>query len=162
VTAEIMMKVEDVLLSPEYSYEKAYTASRAATGIFKWIKATRDYFYLFKELEPRRDAFLLSQKQYSDKYDTLQSKQTKISQLDSALVGLKEHQQSKDEIIEELRNEINDCSIRKKRADLLLRGLRAEKQKWVVCIRMLAQKYHSVAGDVLLTSGFITLLGGLS
>ena len=65
------MKVEDVLLSPEYSYEKAHTASRAATGIFKWIKATRDYFYLFKELEPRRDAFLLSQKQYLEKYDTL-------------------------------------------------------------------------------------------
>ena len=77
------------------------------------------------------------------------------------MVGLKEQQQSKDEVIEELRNEINDCSVRKKRADLLLRGLRAEKQKWVVCIRMLASKFHSVAGDVLLTSGFITLLGGL-
>lgn len=160
VTAEVMMKVEDVLLSPEYSYEKAYTASRAATGIFKWIKATRDYFYLFKEIEPRRDAFFLSQKQYLEKYNTLESKQTKIGELDTALVGLKEHQQSKDGIIAELRDEINDCSIRKKRADLLLRGLSAEKQKWVVCIRMLAQKYHSVAGDVLLTSGFITLLGG--
>jgi dynein heavy chain len=56
VTAEVMMQVEEVLLSPEYSYEKAHTASRAATGIFKWIKATRDYFYLFKEIEPRRNA----------------------------------------------------------------------------------------------------------
>ena len=32
----------------------------AATGIFKWVKATRDYFYIFKDIEPRRDAFMLS------------------------------------------------------------------------------------------------------
>jgi hypothetical protein len=62
ITPEIMMKVETVLKNPEYSYAKAYTASKAATGMFKWVKATRDYFYIFKEVEPRRDAFMLSNK----------------------------------------------------------------------------------------------------
>jgi hypothetical protein len=74
----------------------------------------------------------------------LQEKTEKIGHLDSALQGLKEHQKSKDEIIEELRAEIQDCSIRKKRADILLKGLSAEKQKWIVCTRMLASKYTSL------------------
>ena len=82
--------------------------------------------------------------------------------MDSALQGLKEHQKSKDEIIEELRAEIQDCSIRKKRADILLKGLSAEKQKWIVCTRMLASKYTTVTGDVLLSAGYITLIGGFS
>ena len=82
--------------------------------------------------------------------------------MDSALKGLKEHQKSKDEIIEELRAEIQDCSIRKKRADILLKGLSAEKQKWIVCTRMLASKYTTVTGDVLLSAGYITLIGGFS
>jgi hypothetical protein len=43
------------------------------------------------------------------------------------LKGLKEHQKSKDDIIEELRAEIEDCSVRKKRADTLLKGLSSEK-----------------------------------
>ena len=56
LTAEIMMEVEDVLTRGNYTYEKAHTASVAATGIFKWVKATRDYFYIFKDIQPRRDA----------------------------------------------------------------------------------------------------------
>ena len=92
VTPEIMMEVEQVLEHPEYSYEKALTASIAAKGIFKWVKATRDYFYIFKEIEPRRNAFMLSQKQYINKHHDLTEKNTKIAQLDTALVGLKEHQ----------------------------------------------------------------------
>lgn len=67
VTPDVMMEVEDVLTNGHYSYERAHTASVAATGIFKWVKATRDYFYIFKEIEPRRDAFMLSQKQYEEK-----------------------------------------------------------------------------------------------
>lgn len=162
VTPEVMMEVEDVLTNGQYSYERAHTASVAATGIFKWVKATRDYFYIFKEIEPRRDAFMLSQKQYEEKKNQLQEKTEKIVHLDSALQGLKEHQKSKDEIIEDLRAEIQDCSIRKKRADILLKGLSAEKQKWIVCTRMLASKYTTVTGDVLLSAGYITLIGGFS
>mmetsp|Transcript_42647 Transcript_42647/g.65401 ORF Transcript_42647/g.65401 Transcript_42647/m.65401 type:complete len:161 (-) Transcript_42647:4335-4817(-) len=79
VTAEIMFEVEEVLLNPDYSFEKAYTASAAATGLFKWVKTTRDYFYIFKEIEPRRDAFMLSQKQYNDKLTDLQEKQARIT-----------------------------------------------------------------------------------
>lgn len=61
-----------------------------------------------------------------------------------------------------LRAEIQDCTLRKKRADVLLKGLSAEKQKWIVCTRMLAAKYSTVTGDVLLSAGYITLLGGFS
>lgn len=58
VTPEVMMAVEEVLLDANYSYEKAYTASAAATGFFKWVNAARTYFVIFKEIEPRRDAYL--------------------------------------------------------------------------------------------------------
>jgi hypothetical protein len=44
----------------------------------------------------------------------------------------------------------------------LLKGLSAEKQKWIVCTRMLAAKYTTVTGDVLLSAGYITLIGGFS
>ena len=61
-----------------------------------------------------------------------------------------------------MRAEIQDCTTRKRRADVLLKGLSAEKQKWIVCTRMLAAKYTTVTGDVLLSAGYITLLGGFS
>ena len=43
----MMIGVEEVLGDPEYTYENAYRASRAATGMFKWVKALKEYYYIF-------------------------------------------------------------------------------------------------------------------
>jgi dynein heavy chain len=162
LTPEIMMEVEAVLTEGGYSYEAAHAACSAATGIFKWVKATREYFYIFKEIEPRRDAFLQAEKQCDEKQSQHKEKLDQITLLDSALEGLKEQQRLKEDGLAGLRSEIQECSQRKKRADLLLKGLGAEKQKWIVCTRMLAAKYTTVTGDVLLSAGYISLLGGFS
>ena len=68
----------------------------------------------------------------------------------------------KENEIEELRGKVADCKIKKRRADILLRGLSSEKQKWIVCTRMLSGKYLTVSGDVLLSAAFISLLPGFT
>jgi hypothetical protein len=40
------------LKSNGYTHEKAKTAFVAASGLFKWVNATREYFYIYKEIEP--------------------------------------------------------------------------------------------------------------
>ena len=156
----MMVKVEEQMLRPEFSYEKTHLACKAATGIFKWIKQTRDYFYVFKEIEPRRDAFMLAQREYENQAESLQIQNDNIEQLDSALNTLKEHQRAKDQIILQLRNEIRDCLVRKNRADTLIRRINSEKHKWVVCIRMLNAKEKSLRADVLLAAAFMSFLSG--
>lgn len=59
-----------------------------------------------------------------------------------------------------MKAEIEALSLRKRRADTLLKGLSAEKQKWVVCTRMLSSKYATVTGDVLLSAGYISMITG--
>lgn len=162
LTAETMMEVEAVLTDGGYSYEAAHAACSAATGIFKWVKATREYFYIFQEIEPRRNAFLLAEKQHEARQQQHQEKVRQVRLLDHALDSLKEQQRAKGDVLGKLRTEIQECTVRKKRADQLLRGLGAEKQKWIVCTRMLAAKYTTVTGDVLLSAGYIALLGGFT
>ena len=86
-----MIAVEEVLQDSSYSYEKARTASVAATGLFKWVNAARTYFVIFKEIEPRREAFIQSEKQYEIREKRLVEKTEKIKHLDHALGGLQEH-----------------------------------------------------------------------
>ena len=62
VTKEKMIEIEDVLAHPSYSYEAAYHASKAATGLFRWVKAIRDYYYICQEIEPRKNAHILAEK----------------------------------------------------------------------------------------------------
>lgn len=47
--------------------------------------------------------------------------------MDQKIADLQEHQKSKDDIIDEVKAEIEGLSLRKRRADTLLRGLSAEK-----------------------------------
>ncbi len=43
-----------------------------------------------------------------------------------------------------------------------MRSLATEKQKWIVCTRVLATKFQNVAGDVILAAAYITLLAGFT
>lgn len=160
ISQETMMLVEQEIKNPDFSYEKAYTASSSAQAIFKWIKYTRDYFYIFKEIEPRRDALLLSQKQFGSKFSVLEKNSSQLKNLDTALDTLKDHQREKDKIIAGLKSEIKDCLARKNRADLLIKRLNTEQHKWVVCIRMLQNKQNTLRGDAIMAAGYIDLLGG--
>ena len=47
ISQPMMVNIEEVLKDPDYTYENAYRASKAATGMFKWVKAIREYFYIF-------------------------------------------------------------------------------------------------------------------
>jgi hypothetical protein len=46
---------------------------------------------------------------------------------------------------------------RKRRASQLLKSLVTERQKWVVCYRMLNDKYETAQGDVVLSACYITM-----
>ena len=78
ISQVMMVNIEEVLSDNDYSYENAYRASKAATGMFKWVKAIREYYYIFQEIEPRRDAFMLSEKQYSVMSEKLNDKRKEL------------------------------------------------------------------------------------
>jgi dynein heavy chain len=72
------------------------------------------------------------------------------------------HQETKQKAIDELKEQIDGTITHKRRAETLLKGLSAEKQKWVVCTRMLSGKYDTVQGDVLIAAAFITMGGAFT
>mmetsp|Transcript_7295 Transcript_7295/g.6464 ORF Transcript_7295/g.6464 Transcript_7295/m.6464 type:complete len:113 (+) Transcript_7295:1456-1794(+) len=48
VTPETMILIEDVIRDEEeYNFENVYRASKAATGMFQWVRAIREYYYIY-------------------------------------------------------------------------------------------------------------------
>ena len=45
-----MGRVEEIMSDPNFTYEKAVYAMGALGGLYKWVKAIRDYYYIFGEL----------------------------------------------------------------------------------------------------------------
>ncbi len=60
--------------------------------------------------------------------------------------------------VQGLQREIDECSVKKDRAGKLLNGLGGEKQKWLVCNRMIDKRFVTIQGDVLMGAAFITYL----
>ena len=82
LTEEMMAKVEDILGEADYTYESAHRAFQHATGLFRWVKATRDFYYISSDMEPRKDALTLAQKQHRERAKDLKDKQREIRELE--------------------------------------------------------------------------------
>jgi dynein heavy chain len=61
-----------------------------------------------------------------------------------------------------LQRQIDECSLKKERATKLLNGLGGEKQKWLVCNRMIAKKFLTIQGDIILGTAFIVYLSSFT
>lgn len=67
-----------------------------------------------------------------------------MDQLEYNLNALKREHEIKESEIRLLQRKIDECSLRKDRATKLLSGLGGEKQKWLVCNRMIAKKFLTI------------------
>lgn len=90
---------------------------------------------------------------------SLEEKRAEITSLEVSLENLHTIQMDKTHLVDELKTEIQDLMSRKRRADALMRGLNSEKQKWIVCTRMLESKSVNVSGDVVLAAAIVTYGG---
>lgn len=78
--------------------------------------------------------------------------------MQSSLEYLRVSQTNLGREIEVLQAEIDECSVKKERAAKLLSGLGGERQKWLVCSRMIDKKFVTIQGDVLIGAAFITYM----
>jgi dynein heavy chain len=69
LTEDKMKLLEELMADPDYTIEGVRKCNAAAEGFFKWIKSLRDFYYIFKELQPRKDALLESERLYQIQLD---------------------------------------------------------------------------------------------
>lgn len=100
--------------------------------------------------------------QHKQKMAEAEEKRAQVKQAECEVEQLRIEQSELEGSVDVLRDELRDCRERKRRADILMRSLASEKQKWMVCTRMLSGKYKNVAGDVILAGAYITFLSGFT
>ena len=97
-----------------------------------------------------------------EKEEQIKTKTMELLSLEENLNLLKQDHLIKEQEIRLLQRQIDECSLKKERATKLLNGLGGEKQKWLVCNRMIAKKFLTIQGDVLLGAAFITYLSAFT
>jgi dynein heavy chain, axonemal len=111
---------------------------------------------------PKRDALFQAMRQMQVKEKEIEKKRMEVQALQGQLEALRERHTVLRKEVEILQNQIDECSVKKDRAGKLLNGLGGEKQKWLVCNRMIDKRFVTIQGDVLLGAAFITYLSPFS
>jgi hypothetical protein len=61
---EILIKLEDLCSLDELQPERVKRACTAAYGINNWLRAVRDYYFVYKTAVPARDKMISSELQF--------------------------------------------------------------------------------------------------
>ena len=66
ISAATMQQLEDLIATGDLTPEKMLKATFATRGIFSWVMAVRNYFYVYKSSEPLRNKLILADRQLED------------------------------------------------------------------------------------------------
>ena len=61
-----MIRLEELIDTGEINAEKVQKATFATRGIFSWVMAVRNYFYVYKTSEPLRNKLILADMQLKE------------------------------------------------------------------------------------------------
>ena len=155
---EVKRLVED----PSFTFETVDKASKACSGICLWVHAMYTYYFVAKNVEPKKaklkeaqDSLAVTMEKLAGVQASLKAVMDKVAELERNLKGANDKK-------EELARDVATASARLDRAHKLLGGLGGEKGRWIVTVAKLNEDYTKLIGDSLVAATTIAYLGAFS
>ncbi|KAI5607103.1 dynein heavy chain 1, axonemal, partial [Silurus asotus] len=152
------------LLQPYIDNEEFHPAaiakvSRACTSVCLWVRAMHEYHFVAKSVEPIRKALAAAQEDLEVTQNILKEAKGKLEAVEEGIAALQAKYQECLAKRDELESKCQLCENRLIRADKLITGLADEKVRWKETVLHLEYLVNNVAGDVLLSAGYVAYLG---
>ena len=98
-----------------------------------WVRAVRNYYYVYKMNEGFREKMVISDLQREMHEKIIAENRSRIKLLNARLEEYKLEFAEKEKTIKEFQKNIEKCYIWKSRAARLIDALGSEKHKWTTC-----------------------------
>jgi dynein heavy chain len=145
--------------NPDFDPEKIKTASSAAEGLCRWVRAMEIYDRVAKVIGPKKEALAKAEQELAETMASLATKQQLLREVEARMQALQNHY---DEMVRKKNNleaQVDNVSKQLVRAEKLIGSLGDEKERWTKCADDLNIQLESVLGDVLISSGVVAYLG---
>jgi dynein heavy chain len=146
----------------EFNYDDIKTKSMAGAGLFKWVKAMREYYDVAKGIQPLRASVAKAEKDLAKGERDLDKCMKELKQLQKTLaeldVKLSEANAEKDDLEQRAATMARQLVA----AERLINGLGSEKVRWADDLEGLKVKRKNFVGDCLLTSSFLSYMGAFT
>lgn len=155
-------RVESHLDKEEFQDDVIKRSSTAAYGIAQWVRAMHTYFYVSRDVAPKRAALKEAEDELKEVNDALAIKMAELraveAKIDALNTTLKQNQDEK----QRLEKEADLCQKKLERAGKLISGLGGEKIRWGEICKQLSIDYGNLTGDIMLSAAFIAYLGAFT
>lgn len=138
------------------------SASSAAEGLCKWVRAMEQYDRVIKMVRPKQEALAVAEAEYEVVMAGLREKQKELRAVELKLAEMQSLLSTSMAEKDELNHKTEQCSIKLDRAQKLIGGLGGEKERWASSAADLAKEMEAVVAVVMLAAGTVAYLGSFS
>ncbi|GMF34281.1 unnamed protein product [Phytophthora fragariaefolia] len=142
-----------------FSAPVAKNASKAAEGLFCWVKAMSMYHEASKVVKPKLEALRIAEGKFEAAQARLQSSEDKLQKCQNVLTRLQEDFQT--QMAEKTRVEAFAQATKRKmeQATALIGGLGGEKVRWTEDSNRFVERKQHLVGDCALAAAFLCYCG---
>ncbi|XP_032831905.2 dynein axonemal heavy chain 9 isoform X1 [Petromyzon marinus] len=151
--------IKPYLQDPAFNPEMIQAKSLAAGGLCSWVVNIVRFYEVYCEVEPKRQALGKANSDLAAAQDKLMSIKAKITELNANLAKLTaQFEKATDEKLK-CQAEAESTALTISLANRLVGGLASENVRWAEAVGSFRRQEHTLCGDVLLITAFVSYLG---
>uniref|UniRef100_A0A803TP24 Dynein axonemal heavy chain 1 n=1 Tax=Anolis carolinensis TaxID=28377 RepID=A0A803TP24_ANOCA len=159
IADSIIKLIQPYIDSEEFQPSAIAKVSKACTSICQWVRAMHKYHFVAKAVEPKRQALREAEEDLQATQKILDEAKERLREVEDGIAHLQAKYRGTLATKEELEMKCEQCEQRLGRADKLINGLADERVRWQETVQNLDYMINNIAGDVLVSAGFIAYLG---
>jgi dynein heavy chain len=159
IPEKVINTIQPLIGNEDFTPEKIAKVSKACTAICTWVHAMNTYYFIARDVEPKRQALAAAEAELAETNAGLKIAQDELDAVTKKLADLEEAFNKAITTKANLEAEVQACTAKLERADKLLGGLGGEAVRWKATVEQLTVDAVNVVGDVLVSAGTISYLG---
>ncbi|XP_029908318.1 dynein heavy chain 1, axonemal [Myripristis murdjan] len=159
IPENVIKLVQPYIDNEEFQPASIAKVSKACTSICQWVRAMHVYHFVAKTVAVKRQALQEAQDDLAVTQRILDDAKDKLAAVEEGIATLQAKYSDCLAKRDELDTKCQLCESRLVRADKLIGGLADEKVRWKETVLHLDYMVNNVAGDVLLSAGYVAYLG---
>ncbi|KAJ3371981.1 Dynein heavy chain 7, axonemal [Kappamyces sp. JEL0680] len=148
--------------NPEFVPELIRSASSAAEGLCRWVRAMEVYDRVAKVVAPKKESLAKAEAELAETMKSLNEKRATLKAVEDRMQSLENNFKAMTDKKVALENQVKSVSEQLVRAEQLIGSLGDEQERWTQCARDLEKQYIALTGDVLVSSGIVAYLGAFT
>jgi dynein heavy chain len=159
IPESVIKLIDPVCGQDDFTPDAICKVSVACEAMCMWCHAMRKYYYVSKEVEPKRRQLAAAEEELGIATASKNAAEAKLAAVTEKVARLEAELQAAVEKMASLEEQVERATVQLSNADKLISGLGGEAKSWEDTVVRLTEQLKNNVGDVLVCAGTISYLG---